>query len=370
MERPDPADVLRREEADEFPRVSTFQQVLNSTLLEDRFVNEATGLRGMLYKKLPLVIAQVLEAYRIRKSYDVIITWSEARAVLFALLLKITGSKTPHVSLMYWMSKPKQAALLKHVHSHMHKIVTWSSVQRTFAIEQLGVAPEKIILVKHPVDQKFWRPMNAQMDTICAVGSENRDYATLIEAMRGVDIPCHIAAKDIRIVEQHRATTVDAAAFLGTLPQNVTVGQRPYLALRQLYARSRFTVVPLLPSDTDNGISTILESMAMGKAVICSRTTGQVDAIEEGKTGIFVPQGDAKSLRDAIVYLWNNPEVAVRMGEEGRKYIEQHHTLDKFCNDVRAVVENVAGRGIRQHTQPDETSATTRTHVTESIPQA
>ena len=34
---------------------------------------------------------------------------------------------------------------------------------------------------------------------------------------------------------------------------------------------SLFVVMPLLESDTDNGITVILEAMAMGKTVICSR---------------------------------------------------------------------------------------------------
>jgi len=27
------------------------------------------------------------------------------------------------------------------------------------------------------------------------------------------------------------------------------------------------------------------------------------------------------------------------MGERARKYIEEHHTLEKFCRDVKAAVE-------------------------------
>ncbi len=88
----------------------------------------------------------------------------------------------------------------------------------------------------------------------------------------------------------------------------------PLTELRDLYARSRFVVVPLHASDTDNGVTVILEAMAMGKAVICSRTRGQVDVIQEGVTGIYVPVGDAAALRAAILSLWAEPQRAQQMG--------------------------------------------------------
>jgi glycosyltransferase involved in cell wall biosynthesis len=86
----------------------------------------------------------------------------------------------------------------------------------------------------------------------------------------------------------------------------------------------------------------ILEAMAMGKAVICSRTEGQVDVIQDGVTGLLVRPGDAKALRDAIVGLWRDPERARVMGEAARKHVEKHHTLDKFCRDVRSAAHAFA----------------------------
>ncbi|MEK9136851.1 MAG: hypothetical protein AAB393_06985, partial [Bacteroidota bacterium] len=37
-------------------------------------------------------------------------------------------------------------------------------------------------------------------------------------------------------------------------------------------------------------------------------------------------------------YLWDNPDVALRMGNEGRKYVEKHHTLESFVSNVKRVV--------------------------------
>ncbi|MBI4547770.1 MAG: glycosyltransferase family 4 protein [Ignavibacteriae bacterium] len=340
LQRLDRAELLLKEAADEFPRVSLFGTKLNSDILDERYLKTVTLIRRFLYKLIPTAVAQVLEAFYIKNKYDVIISWSERRALLFALLLKLSGSNTKHVALMYWMSKPKQSILFHLVHNHFDRIITWSSVQRDYALNVLGIPASRIAFVRHPVDQQFWRPIKQETDMISSAGSEMRDYATLLEAMKGLNMKCHIATNEIRIVKNHTAVRLNKNR-LGALPPNVSIGFLQYKELRDLYARSRFVVVPLFPSDTDNGINTILEAMAMGKAVICSRIKGQVDVIREGKTGIFVPPGDSKALRNAIEYLWNNPSVAQQMGTEARLYIEKYHSIEQFVDDVKSLVEEV-----------------------------
>lgn len=203
---------------------------------------------------------------------------------------------------------------------------------------KLGVPPEKIVYIPHYVDQKFWRPMDGACDMICSGGREMRDYPTLIEAMMGLDIRCHIATGDFRGKIEGTVRTVYGDV---ELPPNITIGKKSYRELRDLYARSRFVVVPLLPSDSDNGLNVILEGMAMGKPVICSRIQGQRDVIEQGKTGLYVPPQNPSALRDAITYLWENPDIAKKMGVAAREHIERFHTLDQFVSRVKVVVDDV-----------------------------
>jgi glycosyltransferase involved in cell wall biosynthesis len=338
LDRPEHSELLRLEAADQYVRASLFAEVLNSDMLDERFLKRVPLVRRLLYKALPGVLSQVLEGFIVKGEYDALISWSERRGLLLALLLKLAGSRTPNVVLSSWISKPKKAILLKYVHSHIDRLILMSSVQRDFAVDVLHIPASKVELLRWPVDQKFWRPMECQTDMICAVGSEMRDYPTFIEAARGLDIRCHIAAGTQRFVEQ---ATVKMIQRTGALPSNVTVGKKTFTELRALYARSRFVVVPLLPSDTDNGTTSILEAMAMGRPVICTKTKGQIDVVEDGVTGLYVAPSDPKALRDTIRRLWEHPDDAQRMGRAARKYIEENHTLDEFVGKVKAVVMEV-----------------------------
>ncbi|HLF14039.1 MAG TPA: glycosyltransferase family 4 protein [Bacteroidota bacterium] len=342
LNRPGLAEALEREQRDEIPRVSLYQRYLESELLDEQFMRDRVPWwRKMLYSVVPRPLDQVIEAYLLRKRYDVVITWAERLGLPFALLLKLTGSRTPHVTLNSWISGGRKARLLKLTYSHISRILLWSSVQREYALNVLKIPPGKITFIRKFADQNFWRPMPVKTDMICSVGVEMRDYPTLIGAMRGLDIPCHIAAGLNRGILYDTVAAIDRA---GELPANITVGKKSYGDLRDLYARSRFVVIPLRATDTDNGLTCMLEAMAMGKAVICSRTAGQVDVLRDGVTGIFVRQGDPAALREAILRLWNDPGQAGEMGRRGREYIVKHHSIEQFVESVRGVAEEVCGQ--------------------------
>jgi glycosyltransferase involved in cell wall biosynthesis len=337
---------LRMEQNDECPRGTTFERDLNADMMDGGFALSAPPWRRALYRFLPAAVALPLEGFLIRRRYRVVISWTDMNALMFALLLKLTGRRKAHVALMFWISKPVKAFVLKRVHGSIDRIVLWTSVHREFATQILGIPASKIVAIPYYVDEQFFRPFPRPGggDMICSAGREMRDYPTLIRALQTLDIRCHIAAGAMRGTTE---PTIRAIGESGPLPHNVTVGLLSARDLRDLYARSRFVVVPLLPTGSDNGLTVILEAMAMGKAVICSRVNGQRDVIREGETGMFVPQGDAGALREAIQFLWDHPEVAERMGAEGRIHVERHHSWDGFVTSVRRVVESVAGDVLR-----------------------
>ncbi len=333
------------EERDGGPRASLYEKTINTDMMYEDFLLQAPAWRRWIYKFIPVIAAEVVEAYFIRRRYDIIISWSDPHALFMALLFKLTFTRFPHVALMFWISKPKKAALLKKVHTHIDTIILWTSRHREFAINTLGIPAEKIKFIPYYVDHKFWRPIPSETDMICSVGVEMRDYPTLLDAMQGIDIQCHIAAG---IARGKMFNTIQAIYDRGPLPNNITLGKLDPIELRNLYARSLFVVIPLLPSESDNGLTVILEAMAMGKAIICSRTQGQVDVIQEGITGIFVPPQNSEALREAILSLWDNPELAKRMGEAGRKYIEANNTYEQFVNHINQTAVEVLRKNIKQ----------------------
>ncbi len=337
-----PTADITEQERDQRPRDMLFNRTLGTVVINEEYLSQTPpAWRRAVYKIIPTYAAQILETYIVKNKYDVVLSWSDQNGLLLGLLLKLTRTRVPHVAMMYWPSKPKKSILLKFVHSYISTLCLWTSTHKDLVINRLGLPADKIRMIPQFVDTKFFRPMPRETDIICAVGQEMRDYPTLVEALRGSTIKCHLATGSIPGGKVHKTVKVVYHQDF-SLPPNITAGSMPPAKLRELYARSRFVVVPLLPTDSDNGTRVITEAMAMGKAVICSLTKGQRDVIVDGKTGIYVPQGDPKALREAIEHLWAHPEIADEMGRAGRKLVEEKLTLENFVETIRDIVEETA----------------------------
>ena len=215
-------------------------------------------------------------------------------------------------------------------------VVVYASEQRRFAIEVLGYRPERVVLQPFMVDTEFWRPdavtvRRHDRSMICAVGQELRDYPTLVEAVRGLDVDAVVAAASPWSKREDSSAGLD-------IPPNVEVAAFDLFALRQVYADASFVVVPLQETDFQAGITTILEAMSMGKAVVCTRTAGQTDTIVDGENGLYVPPGDPEALRAAITRLLDDPAEAARLGAAGREWVCANADIETYVTRLAATI--------------------------------
>lgn len=83
------------------------------------------------------------------------------------------------------------------------------------------------------------------------------------------------------------------------------------------------------------GIS-LLEGAMYGKPMISSEIgTGTTFINVAGETGLVVPPSDPAALRQAMDYLWRNPEEAAEMGRRAEARYWEHFTADKMvCSYV------------------------------------
>jgi glycosyltransferase involved in cell wall biosynthesis len=281
--------------------------------------------------------------FRDRNRYDVIVTDGEQIGLPFAILLwfaALGGGRRPrHDMIVHRLSVPKKAWLFRlfGLGRFVDTMFVYASAQKAFIERALRVKPSRVVLTSFMADTVFFAPAEhlgeseRAVPTICAAGLEYRDYDTLIRAVRGLDVHVVIAAAS---PWSKRANTTEGRE----LPPNVEVCSLGFADLRQLYADSSFVVMPLHDVDFQAGVTTVLEAMAMGKAVICSHTTGQTDVIIDGETGIYVPAGDRAALRKAIVALLDDPVRAKAIGKAARAGVEREADVAAYAPRLAAHV--------------------------------
>lgn len=271
------------------------------------------------------------------RDYDLVVSGLENVGVPLALLLKVSRRRVPHVMITHYMDSPKKALPFRlfGLHSHIDRIVCYGQGQAHYLVHKLGVPSKKVVRVFHAVDHHFWRPLPVPVERlICSAGLEARDYPTLIEAARGLNVRLVIAASSPWSSWRHR---------LGPdVPDFVDLVQLSPLELRELYARAQVVAVPVHNSASQAGSLVIYEGMAMGKAVVASRTEGQGDIMQHGRNGLYVPPGDVGAMRAALQRLLDNPVETRLIGEQARQTVDEGLNLDTYVRDMRGIVEEVA----------------------------
>ncbi len=68
----------------------------------------------------------------------------------------------------------------------------------------------------------------------------------------------------------------------------------------------------------------LLESMAVGTPVVCTRVGGMPEYMLDGKTGFIVTPNDPSTLRDRVLRLLDHPALAAEMGRAGHRHVQQY----------------------------------------------
>jgi glycosyltransferase involved in cell wall biosynthesis len=96
-------------------------------------------------------------------------------------------------------------------------------------------------------------------------------------------------------------------------------------------------------SNFGEGLSRIIiEAMAMGKPVIATNDGGNKEAVFDGINGFIVPKDDAKTLAKAIGKLLSDTSLAHRMGQEGRKMVEERFDIKKQIAAIESLYTEIS----------------------------
>ncbi len=115
------------------------------------------------------------------------------------------------------------------------------------------------------------------------------------------------------------------------LQQQVTFS--PHIPNRRgLYRTFDIVVVPNLKAGVG---STALEGMSMGKPVVASAVGELLHIVEDGKTGLLVPEGDDEALADRLRDLISHPESCASLGQAARACVLENFSLGPMVQATR-----------------------------------
>jgi L-malate glycosyltransferase len=205
-------------------------------------------------------------------------------------------------------------------------LVRRGTPRRKLTVIPNGLVTDRVDRPVSPAAVAAWRERIGWELSRRTIGivSRPKDQAIVLRALEQVRVP-------VRLV----LAGVDPDSELGraaaAVPTRHTAVCLPFTPeVRPLY---ELLDLVLLPSRSEGLSQSLLEAMALGKPVIASAATGNLDLVTHNVDGYLVPPNDPAGWAAAIEHLIGEPAQAVRLGSSARVTARERfslsHTIDR-----------------------------------------
>lgn len=252
------------------------------------------------------------------KRYNVVYSWHAVIGLFLAFWCRVLHISSPDIVLAQVILPERGDNLAQRLRrwfvsfclKRIAVVVVYSSVEVEKYERAFGNGITRFVFVPLGIEIPEATPAQEQ-PYLFSGGRSNRDYLTLIQAVRNIDVPLTIVAQKYNIPE-------------GPLPQHIDVRYGVFGdEFDRLLAQAALVVIPLERPDESSGQLVLLRAMAFGKAIIVTANRGIEDYIQDGENVCVVPPHDVEGLERAIVSLMNSPEERQRLGAAARQQVKR-----------------------------------------------
>ena len=312
-----------------------------------------------------LRLAAVLEVFSVSIPYALQLRrWAKGRKI--ALIHQNNGFDLGALLLSYMLWVPLVAfqrgdewnsLLVRTLAPRVTRYVANSAVTRRNLIS-IGVRPRQVSVIYPPLDLSIFDMKRQSRLTRSAFGvpasSPCFGIVGMLMPWKGQDVFLRAARRVLEKVPDAYAFVVGGvpaggrdyetalhslAADLGIADRLVFTGYRADLPdiLKVLDVVAHASVQP------EPFGRVIVEAMAMGRPVVASNAGGPTEIIDDGQTGFLVPPHDDEALATRIVELLQDPTMAERIGEAGRRAAVEKFSAESHVRLVKEVYAKLLG---------------------------
>jgi glycosyltransferase involved in cell wall biosynthesis len=265
-------------------------------------------------------------------------------------------------ALLYYEAKAERKALV--LDGIAKKLELWSYRQcdviacvsatlKEILVEEIGIDPNKIVLLPNGVDIQFLDPQLYQAKrvftnfTIGFVGSlySWAGLGLLLEVMAELKTSGYQLSLVIVGDGEMKSTWSEQADILGLTSQVKFVGRVPWQEVPQYIAGCDVGYsgqIQLQMGKMYLSPMKLYEYMSMGKPVIASAFEDAQKLVTEGETGFLFQPGDQQELKKALIRAIEAQERLPLMGNQARKQIEAEHSwanrVEHLIKETRAIL--------------------------------
>lgn len=261
-----------------------------------------------------------------------------------------------HVGLI---RNPKMIRLFRWLENFAYRTATKISViSEGFTQNLLGknVSPEKIIEVPNWVDVNFIKPLPKENNHFRTENNLEDKFVVLYSGNIALTQPLEIlidAAKklsdisDLIVVIVGKEEALDRLARYCQRKQVNNVKLLPFQPRNKLPEMLAAADVSMVMQKKNvigfNMPSKIQLLLASGRPIIASVPIEgtAAKAIQKSGGGLVVPPEDSDALAEAIEKLYQSPQLLMDLGEQGRKYADQHYNFETILDKYESILSSL-----------------------------
>jgi glycosyltransferase involved in cell wall biosynthesis len=84
--------------------------------------------------------------------------------------------------------------------------------------------------------------------------------------------------------------------------------------------------------------------MALAKPIIATEGGGTAEIVQHRTTGFLIAPKSPDVLAEKIQQLMHDDQLAIQMGQAGKKIIQEQFTIEKMCNTFFATYQELASK--------------------------
>ena len=314
--------------------LSTLWQVITGNIFSPNFL-----ARSMVVMPIAAVFSRKIEAMGIEHLHAHFATHAATAAFVVHRLTGVPYSITAHAHDIY-----VNRTMLGEKLSAAKFIITISEYNRRLLENLYGVdVGRKTHVIHCGVDSGVFQPThspiaNEKFTVACIAGlREMKGQRYLLEAC------ARLMRQNLKFQCLLVGSGEDQAALESLIRQLKLenhvhlLGGRSRQEINEIMNRSDVVALPSVTLDTGKmeGIPVaLMEAMAVAKPVISTRISGIPELVENGISGLLVPERDVDALVTALTTLAGDPQMRVTMGENGRKRVLDAFDLKKNTHHV------------------------------------
>ncbi len=167
-----------------------------------------------------------------------------------------------------------------------------------------------------------------------STGKELRDYETLLRAFRETGLHLTLFA------EKKRQPYFDRLLAEGG---NIDIhyGDRPIPhEIAQYVSRSRCVCICCRRSNYTVGLTTVVEALALGLPILCTRNPQMPMDIEKEGCGFWIDPDDVEGWKTRLCFIHDHPAEAEAMGRRGLALAQRLYNADQCGREVARIIRN------------------------------